>query len=191
MKFLMTGRADTEPCGIGRAVPTVVMLALIAVGLGVIDGILPRPLPFLKTGLANVVTVMVAFRMGTARALSVNLLRVIAVALFLGSIATPSFLMSLAGGLSSAFFMGLLSRTARHFLSVTGISIAGSMASLSAQLAVAVLIIRGIPVASIVVPLAAWGVLSGTVTGLLATLLLRRKFLERAPFGLVPDASGG
>jgi len=187
----MTGRTDPEPCGIGKAVPPVVMLALIAVGLGVVDGILPRPLPFLRIGLANVVTVMVAFRMGTARALSVNLLRVVAVSLFLGSIATPSFLMSLAGGVSSALLMGLLSRTARRILSVTGISIAGSMASLSAQLSVAVAIIPGIPVGSIVVPLTAWGILSGTVTGLLAALLLRRRFLERAPFGLVPEASGG
>ena len=159
--------------------------------MGVIDGVLPRPLPFMKTGLANVVTVMVAFHMGTVRALSVNLLRVVAVALFLGSVATPSFPMSLAGGVSSALVMGLLARTARGFLSVTGISVAGSMASLSAQLSVAVLFIRGIPVVSIVIPLAVWGVLPGTVTGLLAALLLRRKFLERAPFGLVPDASGG
>lgn len=173
------------------ALPLTVLLALAATILGVVDGLIPRPLPFLKTGLANVVTVIAALRYGTGKAISVNLLRAGAVSLFFGTIATPAFLLSLSGGFCSALLMGLLSRLVPRCMSVTALSVAGSMASLSAQLFSATLLLPGIPTASLVLPLALWGVVSGTVTGVAAVLLLRNGFPEKLLAGLVPEPHGG
>jgi heptaprenyl diphosphate synthase len=44
------------------------ILILMATALGVIDSLIPRPLPFMKLGLANVATVIAVFRYGLLKA---------------------------------------------------------------------------------------------------------------------------
>jgi heptaprenyl diphosphate synthase len=171
--------------------PLTVLLALAATLLGVVDGMIPRPLPFFKTGLANVITVIAALRYGTGKAISVNLLRSVAVSLFYGTLATPAFLLSLSGGFFSALLMGLLARLVPRRISVTALSMAGSTMSLSVQLVSAVLILPGIPASSLVLPLAVWGVLSGAATGVVAALLLRNGFPDKLFAGLVLEPRGG
>ena len=148
------------------------MLTLAATAIGVLEGLVPRPLPFLKPGLANVATVAGIVRFGPGMGLRINLLRSVGAALFLGTIATPTFVLSLAGGMASALVMGL----ARRFFSVTGLSLAGSLASMAAQLAAAGVLLPGLPVGRLVVPAAAWGTLSGVATGLAAAFLIGRGF---------------
>jgi heptaprenyl diphosphate synthase len=167
------------------------MLALAATALGVIDGLIPRPLPFLRTGLANVVTVMAVLRYGTGLALTVNLMRSLAVSLFLGTVATPAFALSLSGGAASALLMGALAGLVPRYISVTGLSVAGAVASLGFQLLAAVLLLPGIPAGPLLLPITAWGVVSGAFTGVLAALLMRRGFPEKLIGGLVPQPGAG
>lgn len=144
----------------------------MAVSLGVIEGMVPKPLPFLRPGLANIATVAGILRIGPGAGIRINLFRSAGAAIFLGTLATPTFLLSLSGGMASAAVMG----STRKLFSVTGLSLAGSLASIAAQLGAASLVLPGLPLRSLVLPAIAWGTLAGLITGISAGLLLRRGF---------------
>ncbi len=149
-----------------------VLLVILAIGASVIESIIPRPIPFIKPGLANVVTVAAIIKYGFWTGLRVNILRATGAAIFIGIIATPTYLLSLSGGIASALVMG----SVRRVLSVTGMSVAGSLASLYIQLLTASVILPGLPAGGLILPLSIWGTLSGTITGIVAIVLLRRGF---------------
>ena len=110
----------------GRRLPPEVILALLAIGIGIVESFLPRPVPFMKFGLANIITIIAVLKYGTITGLKVNILRAGAVSLFLGTMATPAFILSLSGGIISALVMGAVKR----FFSVPGVSVSGSIAGL-------------------------------------------------------------
>jgi heptaprenyl diphosphate synthase len=141
--------------------------------MGLIESLVPRPLPFMKPGLANIVTVIALVRFGFPAAVRINVLRCLAVALATGSLATPAFPLSLAGAASSVVAMGLAVRLVPLVLSTVGLSIVGGCASMSAQLAVAALVIPGLPAWSLALPAVIWGAASGALTGIAATAALR------------------
>jgi len=156
----------------GDSLRVEVLLVLLATGAGIIENSFPRPLPFIKLGLANVITVAAIAKYGLWTGLRLNILRATGAALFIGTIATPTYILSLIGGTASALLMGGL----RKVFSVTGMSISGSLGSMSFQLAVASLLLPGLPVERIVMPIVLWSFLSGTITGIVAIVLLRRGF---------------
>ena len=149
-----------------------VLLVMLAIGAGVVENLIPRPIPFIKPGLANVVTVAAIVKYGFWTGLRINILRATGAALFIGTLATPTFLLSLSGGIASAILMG----SVKKVFSVTGMSVAGSLGSLSVQLLTASMLLPGLPVASLLLPLSIWGTLSGTITGIVAIVLLKRGF---------------
>ena len=150
------------------------ILILTATALGVVDSIIPRPIPFMKLGLANVAAVIAIVRYGTLKTLELNVLRVFAVALITGLLVTPTFLLSLSGATASALAMGLLRRLFRDKLSIAGLSVAGAVSSLWGQLLAASLILRGLPLQNIVLLLTLWGIVSGTAVGLIAQKAMGR-----------------
>ncbi len=147
------------------------VLILLAVALGVADSLLPRPVPFMKIGLANVPAVVSAVRLGMRRTLALNTARSLTVALITGSLATPAFLMSMAGAAASAVIMSAASRGYPGLFSMTGVSICGACASLWGQLAVAAAVLPGLPVGALAFPVSLWGIGTGAVVGLAAGLL--------------------
>jgi len=149
-----------------------VLLVILATGAGVIESLIPKPLPFIRLGLANVVTVAAITKYGFWTGLRVNILRSAGAAFFLGTIATPTFLLSISGSIASAMVMG----STRRFLSITGMSVSGSLGSLLIQLLTASVLLPGFPVNSLLVPLSIWGTLSGTITGIVAIVLLKKGF---------------
>ncbi len=150
------------------------ILILTATALGVIDSLIPRPLPFMKLGLANVAAVIAVRRYGLLKTLELNILRAFAVALITGLLATPSFLLSISGAAVSALTMGTLQNVFKERFSLTGLSIAGAVASLWIQLFVASLVLSGLPLQNIVLLLTLWGILSGAVVGVVARKTLNR-----------------
>jgi heptaprenyl diphosphate synthase len=76
-------------------------MAALALGLSVFEAAIPSPLPGVKPGLANIVTLIVLERHGWRVAVWVSLLRVLAGGLLLGNFLTPGFFLSLAGALCS------------------------------------------------------------------------------------------
>lgn len=86
----------------------VVGLAGLAVIVHVLEMAIPSPLPGLKPGLANAITLIVLFRYGWKMAAWVSLLRVVAGSLLIGTFLTPAFLLSLAGAITTLAALALV-----------------------------------------------------------------------------------
>lgn len=76
-------------------------MAALALGLSVLESAIPSPLPGVKPGLANIVTLIVLARYGWQAAAWVTLLRVVAGGLLFGHFLAPGFFLSLTGALFS------------------------------------------------------------------------------------------
>ena len=112
-------------------------LAAAAIGLSLIDAAIPMPLPGIKPGLANIVTLIVLARYGWAAAAWVSGLRVIAGGLLLGQLFSPGFFLSLAGALSSLGILALAVRLPVRFFGPVSWSLLAAFAHLAGQLLLA------------------------------------------------------
>lgn len=153
----------------------VAMYAAAAVGLTLAEAAIPLPIPGVKPGLANIVTLVVLILFGWRMAAWVTLLRVVASALVLGSFLTPAFVLSLSGALASLALLALIRGLHPRYLGAVGLSVLAAFAHVGAQLVVVDLwLMPGVSLLTLA-PLflaAAW--LTGLVNGLAATRLLAR-----------------
>ena len=115
----------------------VARLAAAAIGLALIDAAIPLPLPGVKPGLSNIVTLIVLARYGWATAAWVSGLRVFAGGLLLGQFLTPGFFMSLAGATCSLAILALAARLPRRGFGTISWSILASFAHIGGQLILA------------------------------------------------------
>ncbi len=150
-------------------------LAAVAVGLTLAEAAIPLPLPGVKPGLANIVTLIVLYQFGWRAAVWVSLLRIVAGALALGTFLTPTFVMSLAGGLASLLMLGLAAQLPRRLFGPVGLSVLAAFTHIGAQLGVVgVWLMPGVnllPLLSVFLG-AAW--ISGLVNGLVVAGLLEK-----------------
>ena len=149
------------------------VLAAIALTIFVLEAQIPRPppVPGLKLGLSNVVTLFALAVLGWKEAMVILLVRIV-----LGNIFTAqimALLYSLAGGLLSFAVMALLLRVLkRSQLWVAGVF--GGIAHNLGQMAVAVAV-TGTPALLMYLPvLLLCGIVTGAFTGLCAQLLRNR-----------------
>lgn len=148
-------------------------LASVALGLTVIEAALPSPIPGVKPGLANIVTLIVLQRMGWRAACWVALLRVFGAGLVLGSFLSPGFFLSLAGALASLAMLGLCQILPGRWFGAVSQSMLAAFAHICGQLGLAWLLM--LPHAAIwyllpVFACAAW--LFGLSNGLICARLL-------------------
>jgi heptaprenyl diphosphate synthase len=107
----------------------IVIMALM-VALGVIlhrlEALLPLPTPWVKLGLANLMTLMALVYLGTREAFIVTFLRVILGSILAGTFLGPTFFLSLIGGLTgTAIMCGIYNRGKGPF-SLVGVSVCGA-----------------------------------------------------------------
>jgi heptaprenyl diphosphate synthase len=141
---------------------------------------LPSPVPGIKPGLANIITLLVLFRYGWRFAAWVSLLRVTAGSLLLGTFMSPTFVLSLAGALASLLTMLLLWTTARPWVGLTGISVLASVSHVMAQLFVAWWLFIPHPGILVLAPLLVTaGILFGIFNAIIASSIENR--LEADP----------
>lgn len=108
-----------------------------AIALTLAEAAIPLPLPGVKPGLANIITLIVLARYGFKDAVWVALLRVFAASLLLGQFLAPGFFLSLSGALTSLLVMGVASRLPSRFFGPVTVSLCGSFAHIAGQLIVA------------------------------------------------------
>lgn len=75
--------------------------AALAAAIHILEAGLPSPIPGIKPGLANIVTLIVLWRHGWKAAAAVTLLRVALSGLVLGTLFAPTFWLSLGGALAA------------------------------------------------------------------------------------------
>lgn len=149
------------------------VLAALALGLSTLEGLFPIsllvPLPGVKLGLANIVTVFALYQLGAGAALAILLTRCLLGGLFAGNLSAMLF--SVLGGLTAMLVMIFLRRLPK--LSVYGVSIGGAAAHNIGQIGAAMIVLGGTAVLGYLPVLLAVSLLTGTLTGFVAGLLFR------------------
>lgn len=151
----------------------VARLAAFAIALHLAEAVLPSPLPGVKPGIANIVTLYVLYRYDFATAVWVSLLRVFAVSLLFGNFLSPTFALSLTGALTSLGIMAFAMRLPSQFFGPVSLSIFAAFAHIAGQLLVVRLwLIPNAGLAYLVPVFAAAALFFGTINGLVAAKLL-------------------
>lgn len=149
-------------------------LAALAISLMWVDAALPSPVPGVKPGLANIVTLVVLRRHGLSAAIWVTALRVVGGSMLLGRFLTPGFALSASGAVASLLVLSLLTWLPRGWLTSVGLSIPAAFAHIAAQLLlVEVWLMPGLNLWPLVPGFALFAWLGGLVNGLVAERLLR------------------
>ena len=111
-------------------------LTALAIGLHMIEAIIPSPLPGVKPGIANIVTLFVLVEYGFATAAWVSLLRVFASSLLLGQFLSPTFVLSFSGALLSLAALYMAQHLPKKHFSAISLSIFAAFAHIAGQLLV-------------------------------------------------------
>ena len=149
------------------------VLTALALGLSTLESLFPVsvlvPLPGIKLGLANIVTVFALYRLGDIPALAILIARCLLGAMFAGN--ASALLFSLMGGVLAMLTMIVLRRV--RGLSVYGVSIAGAAAHNIGQICAAMVVLGGTAVLGYLPVLLFVFLITGTLTGFVASLLFR------------------
>lgn len=81
------------------------LFTAMAVLLNSFDILVTAPFPFVKVGLAHVISVLTAYMFGRKEAVLVIFFKVLIVSLIWGRLGTPSFLISVFGNAAAALFV--------------------------------------------------------------------------------------
>jgi heptaprenyl diphosphate synthase len=148
-------------------------LAAIAIVLHMIEAVIPSPLPGVKPGFANIVTLYVLYRFGFATAAWVSILRVFASSLLLGQFLSPTFLLSLSGALLSLCVLWLAMHLPKRWFSPISLSIFAAFAHITGQLIIVRLwLIPNAGVCYLIPIFAATALFFGLVNGLITKKLI-------------------
>jgi heptaprenyl diphosphate synthase len=151
----------------------IAQLAAAAIGLALIDAAIPLPLPGIKPGLSNIITLIVLARYGWGTAAWVCGLRVIAGGLLLGQFLSPGFFMSLTGAVLSLLVLAGAVHLPRRWFGPVSWSILAAFAHIGGQLLLARLWLIPHNGLFYLVPLFASAALAfGIINGLIAARLL-------------------
>ena len=112
----------------------IAQLSAIAIGLSLIESVLPSPMPGVKPGIANIITLYAIYRFNFRTAIWVSILRVFATSLILGQFLSPTFMLSLAGSLLSLLTLYFSIKLPSRFFSPIGLSVLSSFAHITGQL---------------------------------------------------------
>lgn len=157
-----------------KALALCAVLVALALGLSYLERFLPLqvavPLPGVKLGLANIVTLMALYFLGTRPAVTILGLRCFLGSLFGGGLSALAF--SLTGGLLAFGVMALLLRCS--FLSLFGVSIAGAAAHNTGQILAAMAVLGSRAPLVYLPPLLLCSLVTGAVTGGASMLLVHR-----------------
>jgi heptaprenyl diphosphate synthase len=114
----------------------VAKLAALAIGLHLIEAVVPSPLPGVKPGIANIVTLYILYRFDFVTAAWVSFLRVFASSLLFGNFLSPTFVLSLSGAMMSLVALYFVQHLPRRYFGPVSLSILAAFAHMLAQLLV-------------------------------------------------------
>ena len=151
-------------------------LTALAIGLHMIEAVIPSPLPGVKPGVANIVTLFVLQQYGFATAAWVSLLRVFASSLLLGQFLSPTFVLSLSGALLSLAALFFAQYLSKKYFSVISLSILAAFAHIAGQLLVVwVWLIPHTGIVYLIPIFALAALVFGLINGLVTAKLIKTK----------------
>lgn len=168
----------------GRDDRLVAGYAALAIAIHILEAAFPSPLPGVKPGLANVITLIVYLRHGLRLALWVAAMRVLVGSLLVGTFLSPTFLLSATGAVAALSVLAAAGAVGGRRVGPVGLSVVSSLAHMSGQITVAYLLFIPHPALLKLVPvLLSAALLFGTVSGLIAASVLNilgRRAAERS-----------
>ena len=108
-------------------------LAALAIGIHVLESVLPSPLPGIKPGFANIITLIAFAKYGLGAAAWVSVLRVLVGSLIIGTFLSPTFVLSLSGAVASIAVLWFVTVIKKIEISLFGIAILMAMAHMFTQ----------------------------------------------------------
>ena len=149
------------------------MLCAIALTIFMVEAQIPplTPIPGIKMGLANIITVFTVFAIGSKEAAAVLFVRIFLGAVFAGNLSTIFY--SGAGGLCAI----LVTIVSRKILTKKQLWIAGVLGAIAhsiGQMAMAITITQTVGLIAYLPVMVGASVLSGSFTGLCAQYLVNR-----------------
>ncbi|MDR2476369.1 MAG: Gx transporter family protein, partial [Treponema sp.] len=161
--------------GSGEQRRIVALLGSLCLFLSTIEYIIPRPLPFMRIGLANLPLLLALDILGPVGFFFLALLKVIGQGIIAGTLFSYVFLFSLAGTFASALLMYTLrSAAGPGRIGFGGIGCAGAMVSNVVQLLLARYFVFGSGLRFLVPPFLASGFITGLALGLFCEAFCRR-----------------
>lgn len=146
------------------------LLISLALVLSYIESLFPTsliiPIPGIRLGLANIVTMFALFYLGFVSAMTISVLRCVLAALMFGGLS--SLLFSLSGALLALITMQVLKYGYNKLFSILGISIGGAAAHNTGQILMASLMMRNTAIFAYLPILLLAGMVMGFVTAVVA-----------------------
>lgn len=146
------------------------LLISLALVLSYIESLFPTsliiPIPGIRLGLANIVTMFALFYLGFVSAMTISVLRCVLAALMFGGLS--SLLFSLSGALLALITMQVLKYGYNKLFSILGISIGGAAAHNTGQILMASLMMRNTAIFAYLPVLLIAGMVMGFVTAVVA-----------------------
>jgi heptaprenyl diphosphate synthase len=162
-------------------------LAAFAIALHMVEAVIPSPLPGVKPGIANIVTLYVLYQYGFATAAWVSILRVFASSLLLGQFLSPTFVLSLSGALLSLAVLWLSMYLPKRYFGAVSLSILAAFGHIAGQLFIVRLwLIPHAGVAYLIPVFALAALFFGLINGIITSKLLINNYKKHT---LQPQAS--
>ena len=143
--------------------------------LSAVEFLIPKPLPFIRLGLANLPLLIAIDIMPFPSFLLLAAIKIAGQALISGTLFSYIFVFSLGGTGASTLLMYALRRgIGKGKISLIGTSAAGALASNGVQLSLAYFIAFGSSVRYVAVPVLALGLITGTLLGMASEYFIGR-----------------
>jgi len=157
-----------------RKIIVTALFTAAAASIFILESFIPKPLPFMKIGLANIIPLLLILNRNYKEAFMVIIAKIFLGGLVLGTLISPTTLLSFAGGILAFIIMILFFILPLNF-SVIGISIAGAVSHNLGQLIVLRLfLVKESEIFYLTPLLIILGMITGTITGYIAHLLITK-----------------
>jgi heptaprenyl diphosphate synthase len=146
----------------------VALLGAFCFFLSAVEYMVPKPLPFMRLGIANLPILLAIDLLPLPWFLLLALVKVIGMSVISGSLFSYIALFSLSGTLVAALVMWGSRKLLGSLVSSIGVSILGAMCSNAAQIVLASVLVFGEAARLIAPPFLAMGLVTGAVLGVFA-----------------------
>ena len=149
--------------------------SLVAIGcvLQISESLIPHPVPGVRLGLANMITLLALVQLGFKSALEISVLRTVISSLVMGTFLTPTFILSFSGAITSTIvmwaFWWVSYRLPKYGFGLVGISVLGSIIHNITQIIMAYYLLIKHPSIFYFLP---WLMLSSVIMGWLTGLVM-------------------
>ncbi|NQV18957.1 MAG: Gx transporter family protein [Armatimonadetes bacterium] len=157
----------------------IALLIACASALQILESLIPHPIPGVRLGLANMITVVALVNLGFKASLEIAILRTIISSFIMGTFLSPTFILSFSGAVTSTIVMGIIFRLStlnrKVYFSLVGISLMGAFTHNIVQISLVYLLLIKHKGIFLLLPwLGISAVVMGWITGLVASQVCRK-----------------